>query len=547
MARTFFPACRAIMHVIFDGFSGPDIDTEELIIPVLPKSCTVHKNSYKQADAWEVVLDGNDFPFDPDLIRAGGIEIFMFQTLGIQQMRGVSRQDPVLSDPTGFRPRDPIDALKLDLGIAGAQEAFTLGNPPIVAGAFDSVSLEMGEEGKWVTISGQDYTAHLAAMQWPPTAGGRARKIPTGQRIDDLLSDILAEADPDSKLHLDVRGLEDSELPIVGASETTSTRRGIPVSQSTTYWEVMYKLATRHGLILFVDGLDVVLSHPQNLDAQSLGRVLQMAYGHNIETLKLDRAMAKEQAPTIIVQGTDAQTHRTISVEYPEGKRELTAKVVKADVKKSHTVERIKAKKTATARKHGKTTTTIRQKDEYEIIPLYGVSDPVLLRQAAKSLYTVRGRGERRVMLGTRDLKDLEETDLLSLRSGSAVAIAFDDFNAELMANPKVTHEAKVAHLLERGYNTHVAEVIADRYEALQGLRRPLRVREATFNWDVDTGISIEMELVDFVLVGGSRDGVDKQTRIETREQRLTRPDGTRVGLGDRALESARIKQGANQ
>jgi len=544
---TFYPQARAVLQLVLDGFSDPDADSPPLTVSVLPKACTIHKNSYKQADAWELVLDANDCPFDPDLVRSGGVEIYLFQTAGFaSDPRVVSRQDPVIADPTGLRPRDPIDALKLDLSLPDARQAFTLGNAPLVAGAFDEQSLELSGSGKWVTISGQDYTAHLAGMQWPPTESGRARKIPTGRRVDLIMAEILAEADPDSKLRLDVRGLDPFDLPIVGASETASTRRGIPVQQNTSYWDILYKLATRHGLICFVDGLSVVLSRPQNLDASNLDRVLQMAWGRNVESLKLSRHLGKEQAPTIVAKGFDPVTKRTIVVEYPEGSRTLTAKFVKADVRKTHMVERIKAKKTATAKKHGKTTTTIRRKDEYQELPLYGVSDPVLLRRAAQNMYQVLGRGERKVVLSTKDLKDSEETSLLQVRAGSAVSVAFEDFNRELLSNPDVPAASKVAHLLERGYNRVVAETLADRFTQLEGLRRPLRVREVTFEYDSASGISVEMELVDFILVDGSRDGVDKTTRVETREARLQRADGTRVGLGDRALEAARVKQGEN-
>lgn len=545
---TFYPQARAVLQLVLDGFSDPDADSPPLTVSVLPKACTVHKNSYKQADAWELVLDANDCPFDPDLVRSGGVEIYLFQTAGFSSdPRVVSRQDPVIADPTGLRPRDPIDALKLDLSLPDARQAFTLGNAPLVTGAFDEHALELSGSGKWVTISGQDYTAHLAGMQWPPTESGRARKIPTGRRVDLIMAEILAEADPDSKLRLDVRGLDPTDLPIVGASETASTRRGIPVQQNTSYWDILYKLATRHGLICFVDGLSVVLSRPQNLDASNLDRVLQMAWGRNVESLKLSRHLGKEQAPTIVAKGFDPVTKRTIVVEYPEGSRTLTAKFVKADVRKTHTVERIKAKKTATAKKHGKTTTTIRRKDEYQELPLYGVSDPVLLRRAAQNMYQVLGRGERKVVLTTKDLKDSEETSLLQVRAGSAVSVAFEDFNRELLSNPDVPAASKVAHLLERGYNRVVAETLAERFTQLEGLRRPLRVREVTFEYDSATGISVEMELVDFILVDGSRDGVDKTTRIETREARLQRADGSRVGLGDRALEAARVKQGENR
>lgn len=539
----WYPEARAVINVILDGYGDPDDDSEILTIPVLPKSLTVHKNSYKQADSWEMVFDANDLPADPDLIRSGSCEIYLFQTNGIKpDQRIVSRQEPITDDPTGFRPRDPIDEIQLELGLPSARDRFLNGNKPLVAGLFDEDSMQLDSSGKWITLSGQDYTAYLAGLQWPPTPAGRARKIPTGRRIDDILSEILAEADPDQRLRLDVRNIEDADLPIVGASETSNNGRGIPVEQDTKYWDVMYKLATRHGLIIFVDGLDVVLSRPQNLESNNLSRVLKFAWGQNIESLQLTRSLGKEQVPTIVVKGYDPKTKKTITVEFPEGKREINTKVAKGDVKKTTSVQRIKAK-SAHPKKHGKHVTTVKRKDEYEIIPLYGISDPALLRKAAENLFHLLGRAERRVIMRTKDLKDLEDTNVLQVRAGSAVQIAFDDYNRELLANPDVPLESKVAHLESRGYNETVAQEFAARFVALEALRRPLRVRECTFDYDIDAGISIEMEMVDFVVVDGARDSTDKQTRTEKREERMRHADGSRVGLGStRAEEQALLK-----
>lgn len=542
MSRVFYPQARVILQVIFDSFD--DDDESPLVIPVMPKSLTVHKNSYKQADSWEITFDANDLPLDPDLIRSGAAEIYLFQTSGIRgDQRVVSRQDPTVNDPTGFRPRDPIDEIQLELGLPNATDAFTLGNKPMVAGLFDEDSLTIDESGKWVTITGQDYTAYLASIQWPPTDSGRARKIPVGSRVDTLLTELLGEADPDGRLRLVVKNVDPTSLPIVGAAEISGNRRGIPVEQDTTYWDVMYKVATRYGLIIFVDGLDVVLSRPQNITSADLGRILQFEVGSNIDSLQLSRSMGKEQVPTVVVQGYDPKLRRTISVEYPEGSRSLTAKTTKGDVKKTSSSYRITTKEKR-PKKHGKGVTPIRKKDEFEIFPMYGISDPVVLRNAAKNLFHLLGRAERKCVLRTNDLKDLDETNLFAAAAGTAVAIAFNDYNRELLANPAIPLQAKVDHLMSRGYNETVAQVWATTFDKLEALRRPLRTREATFEYDVDNGVSIELELVDFVVVGGNRQEGDRQTRSETREERLRHADGTRIGLGGSVdEENARLGQ----
>jgi len=484
VSGVWYPNARAVLQVVFDGYGGTGDDSEPVEIPIIPKSFTVHKNSYKQADSFEITFDANDLPMDPDLVRSGAIEIYLYQTQGLRSDQLVPSRQNAGDDAIAFAEQNLL-----------------------LAGLWDEDSMTLDSSGKWVTITGQDYTAHLAAMQWPPTEGGRARRIPVGRRIDLILGEILAEADPDKHLRLVVKGLSDGELPVVGASEVSGNGRGIPVEQDTKYWDVMYKLAIRHGLIIFVDGYDVILTRPQNLDAADTSKVLEFAWGENVESLQLSRSLGKEQVPTIVVHGYDPTTHRTIVVEYPKGKREITAKTVKGDVKKTTTVQKFKAKKPPShrAHRHGTKTTTVRKTDEFEIIAIYGITDPVVLLAAAENMYHLRGRAERKVVLRTQDLKDLRDANLLATRAGSAVMLAFSDYNRELLSNPEVPVGSKVAHLLSRGYNERVASVFAQRFAVLEGLRRPLRVREITYDYDAEDGLSLEMELVDFIVVNGLR------------------------------------------
>lgn len=508
MSQVFYPRCRAVLQVIFEGFGPTALDSEVTVIPVVPKSCTIHRNSYRQADSWELSLDAGDLPFDPDMIRAGAVEIYLYNAPGNDDLSVLGRQDP-LAVGQSTATRSSLDAAALEAGAPLSKERFTAESKPLIAGLFDRDSLELSESGGWVSLGGQDYTAHLAAMQWPPEANGRARRIPVGKRIDLLLEDILAEADPQRRLALDVRGIERTSLPVVGSAEVRGNKRGIPVEQNTSYWDVMYKLATRYGLILFVDGLDVVLTRPKNLDDLNRSSVKRLAWGRNLQRLELSRDLGKEQSPNIVVRGYDETTKKTVTVEYPSGPTDT-----KTSVRTS---------------KKGKQTTTVRQRDEYQIVTAYGITDPAILRKMAENLYHTLGRAERRVVASTRDLVDLDGRDLLRLGAGDAVQIEWADYNRALLQNPEVPTETKVDHLMRRGYNRQVAALLATKHTQLEGLRRPLRVREASYDWDTDNGLSIELELVDFIVVEGRRDG-SQPSRNSTRPERVVQRDGSPLG-----------------
>jgi hypothetical protein len=529
--RKFYPQCRAILQAVLDGFGPTARDTEPLIVPCLPKSAKIHRNSYKQADSWSLTFEAGDLPFDPALLRAGAVEIYLFQVDDASQRQAVvSRKDP-LADPdlAGTRPRSSTDTIGLEQGLESSRDRFTFGNKPQIAGLFDSGDIELSDDGKWVEISGQDYTAHLSALQWPPTERGLARRIPVGQRIDLLLRDVIAEADPLGRLRLDVRGIAEADLPIVGKDEVRSNKRGIPVEQDTSYWDVIYKVATRHGLIAFVDGLDVVLSRPKTITDRDQTAIRRLAWGHNLTSLRMSRELGKEQSPTIIVKGYDPVARKAVTVTFPEGtvrdNVQTIAKGGKAGGFKSN------VKQTTKKLKSGKVKTTIRERDEYQIVPAYGISDRTVLRNMAENLYHLLGKAERKVVARTRDLRDMRASDMLNLTAGDAVTIEWDEFNREVMADPRISEDEKVARLVSKGFNRAIAVQVARAYERLEALKRPLRVREVTYDFDTDDGVAIEMLLIDFVVVDGIRSdtGATSTPRTDRRQERIGR-FGTVVG-----------------
>lgn len=529
--RYYYPQARAILQVIFDGYGDSARDSAIQVIPVIPKNVTVHVNSYKQADSFELVFDAGDLPIDPRLIRAGAAEVFIFQTASNTERRRVlSRRQPLSdADPGAVREREPLDTVDLELGTDASRDAFTLGNKPRIVGTFDDSDVELSESGKWVTIKGQDYTAYLASIQFPPLPNGTARRIPVGKRLDLIVDELLEEADPDRQLAVLVRGLDPATMPIVGA-EVATNKRGIPVENGTSYWDVIYKLVERYGLICFVDGLDVVISRPKTITDRDVSQIKRMAWGKNLEHLTMRRHLGKEQAPTVVVRSYDPKVG-TLTAEFPTGQISREG-IFKTGGGKHHKIKfKRRVKETTTKSKRGKVKTTVRERDEYQIVTVHGITDPDVLAQIAENRYHLLGKSERTVIARTRDLRDLNQADILSVSAGDAYTIEWDEFNLELLANPSVSLAAKARHLEARGFNTEVAQEIAKRYEILRALDRPLRFKEGTIEYDADKGISIEMELQDFMVLDGIREG-SGATRTPTLEQRraLTKRDGKPIG-----------------
>src|SRR3990167_868395 len=67
------PELRA---TIAEGGSSDDELTWQ-IGAVLPQSCSVERNGIRAADTFKVELPFHDFPFDPRLVRAIGVEVYV--------------------------------------------------------------------------------------------------------------------------------------------------------------------------------------------------------------------------------------------------------------------------------------------------------------------------------------------------------------------------------------------------------------------------------------------------------------------------------------
>ncbi|HSR79105.1 MAG TPA: hypothetical protein VLN57_21205 [Xanthobacteraceae bacterium] len=537
----FRPQCRAILQVILDGFGDSVQDSEIQVIPIIPKSCTIHVNSYKQADSYELVFEANDLPFDPAIIRAGAAEIFLFDTPSNNDpgQRVLDRAHPLSSiDPGNTRPRSAGESLGLDLDINAAE--FTLAYKPRIVGTFDDDDLEMSDAGKWVTIRGQDYTAFLCAIQFPPNADHTARRIPVGKRLDEIVGDLLSEADPDGQLDVVVRGLNAADLPIVH-SEVATNKRGIAVEQATSYWDVIYKLVERYGFITFVDGLDVVISQPKTITDKDVGSIRRLAWGRNLEHLTLKRHLGKEQAPTQVVR-CYVPGKGTLTAEFPDGQIDRSGVFVGKGKPGKHGAKlrfKRRIKERTTVSKKGKVKTTVRERDEYQISDVHGITDPAILRRIAENRYHLLGKAERTVVAKTRDLKvltgdtrDGNFANLLEVAAGDAFTVEWDEFNSEMLQNKTLPDAAKQARLVAKGYQASVAATIVKHYQILGAMVRPLRFKEGTIEYDADKGVSIELQLQDFLVIDGIRgdSGAVRQPTLAQRRETLRKHNGAPVG-----------------
>ena len=484
-AQVFYPRCRASLDVILDGLdSGLGSEATPLHVEQFyPRSAKIHSNSYHVPDAWELTFDARDCPFDPALIRLATVQIFLYDA---GQM-----EDP---------PAGP-DAL---MPMTGPEMK------PDIIGLFDDDSMELSSDGRWITVQGQDLTTLFSGKQWPPHANGRARRLPVGMKLNEFVNDRIREADPTGMMQVSFEGeLGAADMPKVGKDQPAGHGRGVPVKQETTYWDVIYGTVIRHGFICYVRGWNIVIAKPRNLADFRNADIVQMAWGNNIEHLTLQRKLGKQNVPTVIVVGYDENGQVRKTYSWPDPKHQdkhgkaLSPKVASKihSVEKS-TIKGTTAKKTAKAPKAGAKpkTTVVKKDEEFMIVPIHGTWSPDALLRAAESLHILIGRGERRIIVKTHDLTDINGKPLLHLMAGDAAEIHWQDFNSE--THPAMNPEERVQFLREHGYQDDVAQTLALAYDRLRDKANPpMRIREITKDFDTEGGLSIEMELVDFATV----------------------------------------------
>jgi len=461
--NVYYPECRISLSAVFDGFGGPDTPT---VIPdIIPLSANVHLNSYKEADTWEVTFDAKHFPFSPELLRSAAVEIYLFDRKG---------------------------------GLT-ANTAWHTESNLLVTGLVDQGTLAESTDGGRISFSGRDYTALMIDRQWNPQTSGHAGRVPDG----DLVSVVQSLVDDATNSHLTgrtltVQLLDEVQVKVgkvantvthkiekIKKTKTTHRKRkphGVSVKPDSTYWDVIYKLCLAYGFIVYVRGFDVIITRPHVLQDVAATQY-RVAYGRNLASLEVERRMSREATPQIIVRSYDPVSRRPVEGRFPS-ESDIVAQQKGKDRK---------------GKGGGFFTGVGTKREESKVFAVPDVPDPKVLTQIAKSTYYTLARGEGTVKFETPNLTDLDNRDLLKLRSGDSVAILWDAFNAEVMADPQVPRAKKIATLQSLGYSQVVAALVADQYVKLDYFRRPFYVKEVNFTWDHDQGCKVDVEAMNFI------------------------------------------------
>jgi hypothetical protein len=372
----------------------------------------------------------------------------------------------------------------------------------VIAGLVDDARYAAGSEGRAFQVSGRDYTALMLDRQWDPI-----KRFPVGGTLAEAVQDLVDEAAQASRtgrvLTVKVVGTDETPtlgpdnvkdnalitrgkysvskkgnltIPTSGNGNIHTNKKGVPVKSGSNYWDVIYRQCIRHGFIVYVRGTDVIISTPQTLTEATAGRIRRVAYGQNLSDLSIDRKMGKESVPQIEVLCYDNTTMKPISGKYPSD----------AEVNKKPSVTGLNTKK-----------------DEKMLVTVHGIVDVGVLENLAKLYYHNIARSEGKIKFSTKDLVDLDGSDLMFLRPGDPVQLGFDALNDEEFR--QLAEFERFEKLLSLGYDEQVAGVIATEYDKINQFRVPFYTQDVELNFNIANGLNIEVQAVNFISVG--RDG----------------------------------------
>jgi hypothetical protein len=431
--RVYYPAAQAFFVVAFENYDLKNPDRGRGFT-IIPKRFTIHINSYHKADEFEIVCDADRFPVTPESVRAGGVEIRLFQTEGLDEQQ---------RDPRFFQ----VDGVR-----------------PTITGLFDDLSLSFSDTGREVRATGKDYTALFVAKDYD-----RKTRVSAGKTLDVALTQLMKAVPGAEEMRVTVES--DEGMPVLGRDDGAVNRKYVRLN-GKTYWDVMYELADRYGFKIFVRGLEVIVTKPHYYESLR-SDPYSLSWGDNIFSIEASRKMAKERVPVVRVRSYDSKKRITHFGEFPKDKQQVRA-----------------------------LSTGGADNPEVEVLTftLPGITSKKVLERAAQTYHNLVGRGEQTLVVETRDLRDLNGKDMLQLDVGMPVSISFRPYTLDLLEN--LPFEERVGRLVSLyQYPQDVASKISEAIERTNFFRRPMRVKEITYDWDVESGLNITLELQNYVNV----------------------------------------------
>lgn len=473
----------------------------------IPKQATFLLPHPRTAPKFSMVFDFAEFPVDPRLIRAVGVEIHLGSVSAENYARGMAGERDSSGRPLSIlNPTD--DKIDPTTGRSGVNKDTLL-----FYGTADTWEVDHSDKGSQITIEGREIRSLLIGGK-PNLA--KLAKIDTGQPIHLVVQDIIKSVSTDTDLRItvmtdasewpggripspgDSAGLTRVRLKAAGSGTSSTPQTG----SKTTYWDLITNYCTLVGAMPYFVGSQLWIrpnarifdvldrrlkigtpfegDQPREVGDEQL-RIRRMVYGRNLKRLRFSRKFAGAVVPTIQTIAFDDQARggqRLIFGQWPPSESD-----------------------------------TAQSKGEEEVlrVPMFGIRSVKQLTEAARGLYEEIGRGETGGIGETSDLAsiggDNSDPDMLRLRPLEPVEFVVDatalhtvqPIVSELnnAARRSFSEEVDLLHA-KLGDRALARALVALARGAVRELLAFYQVTSVQFEWNA--GVRIQFEFQNYIV-----------------------------------------------
>lgn len=507
---------------------------------VVPYSCRVTKNSYREADRCQLVIPFAKFPFDPRILRAAGVQVFG------GSLRGdvFARQYPGV----GSAPQLTVPDVNIEEGTSNE----------IFRGFCDDWELTLDDKEPQVRVSARDFTAQFLDEEIPPN---QVVNIPPKLPIDQVIRLIIngskgvpQPTDGKTKLPLikglpgvsgmgvvneavDDKGRPLRPLPGLGdfhapswfdSKRTAKKNRSGGAKSKINYWDFITDIVVAAGLTVYIrpgtvpvflpgvgfapPAAEIVITNPRTYYKDAGANVpagvrpdfpegiRRYVYGVNVQEITFRRNLGGKVTPTVEVRSFDTRARQSIVERFPPVSKTTKAQPSAAGDRETVRVVTING----LSGERGRKTARLYARNIYEQLGRDELQ--VTIMTTSQTAFPIRR--ERAARSG------IYKSDIFQLSPGDPIEVVVNlqDSGASPVGQVSVANafysygERQRADFLEKaGYNRQLASAIAAS-SVNPAVQKEFRTQEVDYNWDYSRGWDFRIQAINYLDVRNSID-----------------------------------------
>lgn len=454
----YYPQGAVTLRVMWEDFGDSTNSKlqEVYSLSVVARRISVTINDYMQADTFSCEIDYKQFPFDPRSLRACGVTIHM------ENMEKLYDQDKL----TAIKP--------------------TLDNRLFI-GFVDEEGIKFDDNHRTVKLEGRDFTAILIDRKYTRQGG-----LDLTKRLDVLIQGLLDELRETAAIEIDNR--TGTDLPVIAKFapdfHPLGTLRNRQENES--YWNVIVDLASRAGLVAYIELDKLVLTKPRAIYTRKAA--LQFIFGKNIKDLSYKRKLGRKKNFNVAV--------RSLNMNLKDNP------VITAEIPKEAKADWVAATGIPAERVQIPVINTDGSKGTPRDAPIMSFLIPDI---ANKDALIARGQEiyeelSRQQIEGTLETKEMEVMDgkndcfdLLQIRNGTPIKVTIDQGDLKgFHGINRLDVDAREQFLIKRCFDKKVARALAQSMSN-ERMDSPFYTKSAQFILDAEQGFTLKLDFINFI------------------------------------------------